>query len=143
MSMISFDITQLKGLHQAFMRGVKAFGDSKSIIKDLVFAVAQTAQERFEYGEAPDGTKWKTPKAGNQPLRRTLALQNSITGKVLNASEGIIGTNLVYAATHQYGDASRGITKREFLGFGKRETQAMQDVFDAHIAAAKQAMGVA
>ena len=58
-------------------------------------------------------------------------LKSSITGKA-DGKRAIVGTNKVYGATHQYGDASRGIPKREFLFLGRDDIEEIEEILLDH-----------
>lgn len=59
----------------------------------------------------------------------------------LNAGKIIVGTNVLYAATHNYGDASRGIPRRQFLP--DNDGQVPEVWWDRWFAIAQVSLGVA
>ena len=74
-------------------------------------------ENRQEAAEKKAGRTSRGPH--HTMLRDSGALYDSITHNVLMgglAGAVQVGSNLVYAATHQYGDETRGIPQREFIG---------------------------
>ncbi|WP_281687575.1 phage virion morphogenesis protein [Pseudomonas citronellolis] len=57
----------------------------------------------------------ETRHSGQSLLQGEGHLLNSLTYQVMGDSV-LVGSPLVYAATHQYGDEDRGIPQREYLG---------------------------
>ena len=99
-------------------------------------------EKRFTTETDPDGNAWtplsekyqkrKAKKANYQKLLQfsgqlldTLAYQSDDYGVKF-------GSNKIYARTHQYGDAKRGIPKRAFLGINEDDIKAIvEELFDA------------
>jgi phage gpG-like protein len=104
----------------------------------------QTKRRLHEGKRSPDGLPWPAwseaykllvekrqeaaeEKAGRKSggphhtmLEDTGALYGSITSAVdAQAATVEVGSNLVYAATHNYGDPYRHIPQRQFLGLGE------------------------
>lgn len=90
---------------------------------------------------SPDGQKWpswskkyaKTRGAGKSLLRNEGALADTMTHVVEGRDAVEIGSNMVYAASHLYGDAERGIPQRAFLdtepGFSdSRDREEIRDI---------------
>ena len=76
-----------------------------SIGNELITSVSR----RFETGTAPDGSRWpeslRARLTGGQTLIKSGRLRDSIaeTGPQLTARSVEVGTNVVYAAIHQFG----------------------------------------
>ncbi|HXG47690.1 MAG TPA: phage virion morphogenesis protein, partial [Methylomirabilota bacterium] len=77
---------------------------------------------------APDGTAWpawspryaNTRHSGHSLLRAEGGLLDSI--QFLVSDDAVeVGSNLVYAATHQFGDAKRKIPPRPYLGLSAQD----------------------
>lgn len=90
---------------------------------------------------SPDGRKWPswsrkyaaTRGAGKTLLRNEGALVDSMTHVVEGRDAVEIGSNMIYAASHLYGDAERGIPQRAFLdtepGFSdSRDREEIRDI---------------
>ena len=92
--------------------------------------------DRFESGTAPDGVPWRPSKrareTGGQTLVDTSRLRDSITFRA--SADGVeVGTNVVYAAIHQFGsnpDGSkpRGIPARPYLGLDDGDRDAIREI---------------
>jgi len=110
---------------EGFQRAMQALERTASgvriplIIQQLVVS---GVKNNFVEGINPDtGAAWLSPKYRNgQPLRDRGRLQRSIHGQVSGRgyrSKVAVGTNVVYAATHQFGDPSRKPKNAERLVF--------------------------
>ncbi len=90
---------------------------------------------------APDGTAWpalnpaykKRKKTDGGILQLEGDLRKSIVSLVTGGLSVEIGTNLVYAATHQFGDPRRNIPQREFLGLSPENEEAISGLIEAWI----------
>ncbi len=85
-------------------------------LKRCMLLLVSETKRNFAEGHAPDGTPWlplarprANSKGGDLPLRNMGFLMASVTGagnghvESLTPTELTYGTNLEYAATHQYG----------------------------------------
>jgi phage virion morphogenesis protein len=94
--------------------------DKAGIMNAIAEGLRTSTMERFENEESPDGTKWKpsirasgdltgwdrekkTVIRGGKTLTLTGALKTSIHAQA-DATGATVGTDLIYAATHQFGD---------------------------------------
>jgi phage gpG-like protein len=74
-----------------------------ALSKVMMHEALELVDEGFATSTAPDGSGWKKLALRNgQPLRDTRRLQSSFTG-TSNSRGFKIGTNVMYAATHQDG----------------------------------------
>ena len=76
--------------------------DTQRLAEAIGEALVAGTQDRFERGEAPDGSKWPASKRGGQTLMDTGRLKNSI-GYEASPALVVVGTSAEYAATHQFG----------------------------------------
>lgn len=81
--------------------------DLAGLNQTLAEALRESTLSRFDAGVGPDGKKWKksirAKTEGGQTLVNTADLKNSI--HAMAASDmAAVGTNKVYARTHQFGD---------------------------------------
>jgi len=81
--------------------------DKAGIMNAIAEGLRTSTMERFQAQETPEGTKWnpsiRARETGEKTLIRTSALRTSIKAEA--DSTGLaVGTNLIYAATHQFGD---------------------------------------
>lgn len=85
--------------------------------------------EHFKDERGPKG-KWpnlKSPRkrGGTKILQDTGILRASIRSKAA-AREAIVFTDLVYAATHHFGDSSRNIPARPYMWISKKAKNLMR-----------------
>ncbi|EGG93507.1 prophage MuSo2, virion morphogenesis protein [gamma proteobacterium IMCC1989] len=116
------------------LRGV----DTQQLVSVLGGVVEdQTKKRIIDERESPDGDAWAEwspwyadTRHGNQELLQSGGgLVDSIQSLIgFGAAE--IGTNLDYAATHNYGDVSRGIPQREFIGVSTDNLDDLQSTLD-------------
>lgn len=85
--------------------------DRAELNRAIAEALRTSTDERFDAEAGPDGAAWRPSiraSAGGRTLTDTAALRNSIHSRS-SAAGAEIGTNLIYAATHQFGDGGRTI----------------------------------
>lgn len=89
--------------------------DFKSVSNALAEVGRTSTIERFKKQVGPDGKTWpdstRVKEIGGRTLTDTGGLRKSIRSKVSNTGFAL-GTNLKYAATHQFGDQGRVIRAR-------------------------------
>lgn len=108
-----------------------------------MYVQKQTIKERFDKEQAPDGTKWKplSPARIKQRMRRHRTGQMKILQDVGELRRSVqyeagqtyvrIGSNLIYARTHQFGRGK--IPARPFLGITPNERRHINDMFRAYL----------
>lgn len=99
----------------ALTRLVGAMADPRPALDQIGAQLVTSTQFRFRREQAPGGAPWKKSRRareqGGQTLSDTARLRASITHQVVgNAVE--VGTNVVYAAIHQFGGRTRPRTIR-------------------------------
>lgn len=102
-----------EGVRRAMERlrlGMPLGGSMLPAMQQIARAMVTGAQMRFRTQTTPTGQPWlKSYRArteGGQTLRLTSRLRNSITGSA-TASSATVGTNVIYAAIHQFGGVIR------------------------------------
>lgn len=144
------------------MRGAAA--RPRRILEDVGSRLEASTRDRFERGEGPDGKAWRpSVRAGRGGRRRgrTLIdsgrLRRSIVSRA-SESEVVVGTNLRYAAIHQFGGEVRArgagrlrfflpgvgwrsprrvvVPARPFLGIDKADAGAIERIVGRHLDAA-------
>lgn len=135
--------------------------DKAGINNALAEALRTGTVERFESGQSPEGANWPRSIRGGTTLVLTGALKSSINAR--SSAEGAeVGTNLIYAATHQFGASGRtiraknkpflkfqvggrwirkkqvtvNIPARPFLGVSDSDRQAIREIVETAIAEA-------
>lgn len=109
---------RLDGDTRAMLRRIRSFSeiDKQGINAALAEGVRESTLERFKQSKDPDGRRWKTSiraaQEGGKTLIQSAQLRNSIHAKS-DASSFAVGTNVKYAATHQFGEPGRTIRARK------------------------------
>jgi len=129
------DSRKLQQLASRF--GQLATAKSKAELnRKLAREALELAHDGFDRSITPYGVRWKNPKyRRGQPLRKTRRLESSIRPSATGLDFGLV-TNVIYAATHQWGRDA--IPQRMFLpngrqGFGGRWRRALQAIADNHV----------
>lgn len=131
----------------AFKQALKQLENKASNLKpyfdDLGEYMVLSTRERFDREVDPDGNRWpelapatvarkarknKNPKI----LQQDSILRDSITPDATQ-DQLEMGTNLEYGPTHQYGDSSRNIPARPYLGFSDQDLQEAMDLIGDHL----------
>lgn len=94
--------------------------DKLGLFENIGASVTTSTQHRFETSKAPDGSPWppslRVKKHGGFTLRLTARLMRSITYQA--SSDNVeIGTNVVYAAIHQFGGPINKAARTAVLHF--------------------------
>jgi phage virion morphogenesis protein len=123
----------LDRFQQALMR-VSKF--RKSVLLDQLadLMLAQNRKRLDQEKESPDGEPWAplspeyaARKGGGEVLEESHSLLDSIQAQ--SGSDGVsLGSNLLYAAVHLYGDEARGIPARPYLGFSDDDLVELGEV---------------
>ena len=113
--------------------------DKAGVMNAIAEGLRTSTMQRFGSEESPEGTKWapsiRATKQGRKTLTKTADLKDSIRAQV-DESGAAVGTNLVYAATHQFGDErtirakQRNIPARPFLGISKDDEEGIKTILD-------------
>ncbi len=127
-------------------KAIGEISDTQCLAEAIGAALVSGTQDRFEAGEAPDGTPWAPTKRGGQILVDKGKLEGSV-GYEASPAMVVVGTNDVRAGTHQhgakqgaYGTSKRGgplpwgdIPKREFIGISEADEQESKACVLRHI----------
>ena len=109
---------KVKSDTRAMLRRIRNFSeiDKQGINAALAEGVRESTLERFKQSKGPDGRRWKTSiraaQEGGKTLIQSAQLRNSIHAKS-DTSGFALGTNVKYAATHQFGEPGRTIRARK------------------------------
>lgn len=132
---------RLEGLEQLQpffdrLRGV----DLRPLNVRLGALVASQSEERIATGKrSPEGDAWAALSEGYAARKRKggiLELEGDLRDSIVSLVSGgtvEVGTNLVYAATHQYGDEDRGIAERAFLGLSGADEAELSELIVAWV----------
>lgn len=100
---------RLDGDVRKLMKRLSSFEDIDLKGSNLVLAEALRAstRQRFKDEESPEGSKWESSiraiNEGGTTLTENAGLKNSIKSTASNLGFAV-GTNKIYAKTHQFGD---------------------------------------
>lgn len=101
------------GAHTALAALIRRAGDLFPLMDEIGGSLVTSTQRRFETGLGPGGQAWMPARRGGRTLVDTGRLLASITHNADRRSVEI-GSNVIYAATHQFGRDA--IPARPFLG---------------------------
>lgn len=133
----------------------------KGINKNIAVGLKNSTMERFEKEKSPTGKKWEKRKYGNSK-KKILSKTNTLIGSInvkADSKMATAGTNLEYAATHQFGAKNRrikathckllkfkignrwistkevtiNIPARPFLGISEEDKEEIKDVLEHYI----------
>lgn len=134
-SEITFDLRSLERLEQ-HLRGLD-IEPQRQLLEALGGEVEDQVVSRLEAGgPAPNDEPWPAwspryaaTRGGGKSLLRDEGEQlTSIQYLVTGDDALVIGSNLEYAATHQYGDDDRSIPARPYLGLSPDDEQSVEAV---------------
>lgn len=116
---------------------------TRALLEDIGEMVeSQTRRRIQEEKESPEGVDW--PRLDPEYLARK---KKKSSGGLLVFGEGLldsidfevsgdsveVGSNLIYAATHQMGDEKRNIQARQYLGLSPENEGDVVDIVDKFI----------
>jgi len=130
----------LSGLHQLQRKLNELGGFDRRNLLDVIGATveSQTRRRIADEKTSPDGEQWpawsadyaKLRHGANSLLQGQGDLLDSI-GFVVGLNDVEIGSNLIYFATHQFGDDERNIPARTSLGLSPdNEIELQQNIGD-------------
>lgn len=96
-----------------------------ALMKNISEGLHTSTLDRFRAGRSPEGKPWepsiRAVEGQGITLTQTTRLKNSIKN-IADARGAAVGTNTIYAATHQYGAEGRTIRakKGKYLSFKVR-----------------------
>lgn len=114
---------KIEGDVSGLVRKLKGYEnlDTRGLNQTLAEGMRSSTLDRFKAGVGPDGRKWAPSIRAEQEGGRTLILKGTLRNSIhsqADASGFAVGTNVKYAAEHQFGD-ERTIRarKKPFLCF--------------------------
>ncbi|BFH10875.1 phage virion morphogenesis protein [Paenibacillus melissococcoides] len=81
----------------------------------LAEALRTSTLERFKEQKGPDGKAWSTSIRASQENGSTLTDSARLKNSIKSTADGsgfAVGTNVIYARTHQFGEKGRSVTIR-------------------------------
>ncbi len=102
---VSFDLDDA-GVRAALSGAAVRLDDPRPLLDGIGARLETGVAERFARETGPDGVAWtpsrRARKSGGKTLTKTARLRRSIT-RAVRAREVLVGSNVVYAAIHQFG----------------------------------------
>lgn len=118
--------------------------DLRPAFQDIGNKLITIHHERFRAQRSPDGTPWaplspayRARKAKNKDLILVLrGYLRDMPRYQVSATALEFGIDRIYGATHQFGDPSRHIPARPFLGLSPADRTTVLGILNRHLAAA-------
>lgn len=135
------DIEEIKKLQDKLKSLKLSSSEERDILEAIGTEIETQIEERFENQRDVSGNKWqdisqKTKEYYNKKggivgsiLSRTRQLRDTIESQV-NNSQLLTGATKVYAAVHNFGDNSRNIPQREFLGLSSNNYADIENIIN-------------
>ena len=136
MTQITLDIRELGALNAQLAR-LSAL-DLDGLTADLALqGESQTRRRISDEKTGPDGAAWPEWSEGYAATRHggqsLLESDGHLIASLESGADGDTawwGSDMVYAATHQFGDASRNIPARPYLGISAQNKRELADLID-------------
>ena len=141
MARITIDVEGLKDVERRLERLAVATGDLTPALQDVGEKLLISTRKRFRDQTGPDGRPWKpllpqTLARKRKNRDKILILEGELFGQLryhATADSLAVGSNEIYAATHQFGDSSRNIPARPFLGLDDADRASILRLLDKHL----------
>lgn len=124
-------------VQQSLKKLLDKLGDLTPVFQDIGESLLISHRERFDRAISPDGIPWAELSPDYQKRKRRnrnkiLVLDGWLRQLHYAASDAELdlGTDRIYGATHQFGDASRNIPARPFLGLDEAERATVLDILE-------------
>jgi phage virion morphogenesis protein len=131
------------GLDELQSRLKKLSRIKKAEILDIVGAQVESQTRRRIRDEKTDPSgnswpAWSSHYAARRPAGRTLLMNedhllDSVTHLAVDSDSIEVGSNLIYAASHQFGDGDRGIPMRAYLGISEDNEKELLREMDEYL----------
>jgi len=135
---ISIDVDD-KQMQQVFGRLQQAGQNMDPVFADIGEYLLESTKQRFVDQVDPDGLPWQ-PLSDNSHKEKNADKSLLEHGGLLDslhynsdAQQVEFGTNLIYGATHQFGDDARNIPARAFLGISVEDELIILDLAEAFL----------
>lgn len=124
---LSIDAKGLDATSSALSRTLARVTNARPMFENIGMAMVNSTLHRFDSGTAPDGSVWppsiRALTTGGKTLVLTSRLMRSIT--YIAGDAGVqVGSNVVYAAIHQFGGAIEQAARSAVLNFRRLRSGA-------------------
>lgn len=131
---------------KALQRLEQLGGDLTPVMMEIAVALEHSTREHFDNEEDPEGNSWAPLQASTleRKSRQGVPVDQVLHGESLHLrdtlfpfwSSGEAGISTgpgteAYAATHQFGDDSRNIPARPFLGIGPADEAEILEILES------------
>lgn len=131
-------------VQQVFSELIARGDDLTPAFDDIGEYLRRSHWERWDDEQAPDGTPWEplSPRYAKRKKKGqdSILLLDSYLRDTLAWSADTdsleFGTNLIYGATHQFGDDDRNIPARPFLGLSDDDEEEVLEILRDYFALA-------
>ena len=141
-SFISVDAIGDDEIRQGLNQLLNQMHDLTPAFRSIGEVLLESTQERMSNEQAPDGSGWEQlsvftlmnkEKTGqsNKILRGFGTLADTLNYQI-SANQLQLGSNLEYAATHQFGREDANIPERPFLGLSENDKNDVLDILQDH-----------
>ena len=142
-SFVSVDVIGSSSLANALNRLMKNVDDSSPALRDIGEHLLESTQDRMSDEVDPQGQAWE-PLSVNTIEQKSLSSQSDkilrgygtladTLNYQLNGDQLLFGSNMEYAATHQFGRDKANIPAREFLGISADDESEILDILRSHL----------
>lgn len=121
----------------ALKKLIAKLGSLGPVFRDIGESLLISHRERFDRAVSPEGVPWPDLSPAYQQRKRRnrdkiLVLDGWLRQLhyTANDTELDLGTDRIYGATHQFGDPSRNIPARPFLGLDEAERATVLDIIE-------------
>lgn len=142
-SFVSVDVIGGDTIAKALNKLLGQVNDLSPAFREMGEHLLESTQNRMSQEVTPDGQAWE-PLSVNTIKQKALSSQSDkilrgygtladTLNYQLGANQLMFGSNMEYAATHQFGRESANIPAREFLGVSNDDENEIIDILRSHL----------
>jgi phage virion morphogenesis protein len=142
-SFVSVDVLGEEAIAKALNRLLSQSEDLSPALREIGEHMLESTQNRMSKELSPDGQSWE-PLSINTIENKSLSGQSDkilrgygtladLLNYQLNGNQLMFGSNMEYAATHQFGREKANIPARQFLGVSDSDEVEILDILRSHL----------
>jgi phage virion morphogenesis protein len=142
-SFVSVDLLGEEAIARALNRLLSQLDDLSPALREIGEHMLESTQNRMSRELSPDGQSWE-PLSINTIENKSLSGQSDkilrgygtladLLNYQLNGNQLMFGSNMEYAATHQFGRERANIPARQFLGVSDSDEVEILDILRSHL----------
>ncbi len=142
-SFISVDVIGEEAITKMFNRLISQSDDVSPALRDIGEHMLEATDNRMSNEVSPDGQPWE-PLSLNTIENKSLSGQSDkilrgygtladLLNYQINGNQLMFGSNMEYAATHQFGRDEANIPARPFLGVSESDEVEILDILRSHL----------